>query len=408
MPAAHPAARVQVPAWTAALALALLMGLQPVTTDLYLPALPAIGQHFSASMADLQMTLAATILALGLGQLVWGPVADRWGRRPVLLTGLTVYLAASVAAALAPGINSLLLMRALQGLSMAAAVVCGRAMVRDLYEPQEGAQVMARGLTGLGLMAVSCPLLGGLLTAQLGWRAALAAVAVIGALALLFIARYLPETQAQRNLAALRAGPLLSACVRMPRNRIFLGYAALSACSYCGVVLYLVSSSFLFTQWLGLSPGQYGLALSSMSLAYIGGTLVCRWYLPRLGIVGTARRGALLCMAGGLAMAALALAGVHTAWALLLPQAVYAMGHGINQPCGQTGAVAPFPAEAGTAAALAGFVLALMGFGVTRWLGHATDGTIYPVALGIAFFGVLTAVVAWFVLPAPTMHNTLS
>ena len=141
----------------AALVLTLLMGLQPLTTDLMLPALPALAADLHASMAPVQLTMAALILGFGLAQLGWGPVADRVGRRPVLLRGLALYALASVGAALSDQVMAVVAWRAVQGAAMSAAVVCARAMVRDLYEPREGAMVMARALTGLGLVAIVSP-----------------------------------------------------------------------------------------------------------------------------------------------------------------------------------------------------------------------------------------------------------
>ena len=391
--------RPTVPVGIAALALTMLLGLQPITTDLYLPTLPVLAAHFGALPSALQLTMSVMVLSFGIGQLVWGPVADRFGRRPVLLLGLSVYLAASIGAALAGTIEWLVAMRGLQGATLAASVVCGRAMVRDLYDPRQGAQVMARGLTGLGLTALLSPPLGGLVTALWGWHAAFAAIAVLGGTTLLFIALRLPETQPQHNPEALRPGPLLRTWATMPRNRTFAGYAGLSACTYAGLMLFLVGSSFLMKRLLGLTPLQYGLALMSVSVAYILGTVLCRRALPRFGMAAVARCGAALALLGGAAMAALALAGVQGLWALLLPQLVYSVGHGLSQPCCQAGAVSAFPRQAGTAAALAGSILALLTFGTTWWLGHVLADSPVPVALGSGLSGALATLIAYTVLP---------
>jgi DHA1 family bicyclomycin/chloramphenicol resistance-like MFS transporter len=394
------ARRAQVPVWVAALALCLLLGLQPLTTDLYLPTLPVLATQFAAPMTALQMTMAATILSFGLGQLAWGPVSDRFGRRPVLLSGLAIYVLASIGAALAHSIDWLILMRAVQGATMAAAVVCGRAMVRDLYEPLQGTHVMARGLTGLGLVAVTGPALGGWLTGHVGWRAAFGAIALFATAALIFIVRQLPETLPQRNLQALQPAPLLRNWLRMPRDRSFAGYAALAAFSYSGLIAYLASSSFVLCRQLGLNATQYGLTLMLVSSAFVSGTVLCRRLLRRLGMAGTARRGALLCLLAGLLLIGNALAGVHAVWAVLLPQFVYGLGHGINQPCCQTGVIAAFPREAGTASSLAGALLALLGFCTTWWLGHALGDSMMPALLGQATLGILACVVAFTVLPS--------
>ena len=139
----------------------------------------------------------------------------------------------------------------------------------------------------------------------------------------------------------------------------------------------------------------YGLAVASSSVAYLGGTFACRRWLVRHGVRGTIKRGSVFTLAGGLSMAGLALAGVHSAWAIVLPQALFAFGHGIHQPCGQAGAVGPFPHEAGTAAALDGFVQAMVAFGVGAWLGVALDGTVLPMTLTVGFWAVVTTLIAW-------------
>src|SRR6476659_5530317 len=140
--------------------LTLLLGIQPVTTDLYLPALPTIARSFAAPASATQQTLAALIICFGLGQLVCGPLSDRYGRRPVLLGGLALYTVAGVLGALAASIEALIGWRALQGLAMAAAVTGGRSTIRDLYPPLDGARVMSRAMSGLGIIAFASPLLG--------------------------------------------------------------------------------------------------------------------------------------------------------------------------------------------------------------------------------------------------------
>ena len=379
----------------AAFALALLLGLQPVTTDVYLPALPMLARDLAAPMSAAQLTMSALILAFGVAQMFWGPVADRVGRRPVLITGLLLYTAASIGSMLAGGIGWLVLWRVLQGATMAAAVVCARAIVRDLYEPLEGARVMSLALSGLGVIAIVGPALGGVVAALGGWRAALAVVAAFGALTLAFIAWRLPETLLHKNPDATRAGPLLAQWGSIARHPTFIAWTLLVSATYGGLFTILAGSSFTYIDVLGLSPGWYGLAMASGSLSYLAGTFVCRRWIVRHGIRGAVARGGGFTLAGGVLVVTLALAGVHSVWAIVLPQWLFAFGHGIHQPCGQAGAVGPFPRAAGAASALAGFVLALTAFGVGLWLGQALDGTVLPYALGIGFWSVVTTTVAW-------------
>jgi len=375
--------------------LTLLLGIQPVTTDLYLPALPTLQAALGASVGAAQLTLSALIIAFGLAQLVCGPLADRFGRRPVLLWGLGLYCAASVAASLAQSIDALVAWRALQGVAMAAAVTCGRSIVRDLFEPQDGARVMSRALTGLGVIAMLSPLVGGVVVQWLDWHAALLMLALFGAGTLGWVAWRFEETVPARNPQATRLAPMLRNWQQVLANPTFRAWTALSMCTYGGLFFFLAGSSFVFIGVLGQSRVAYGLIVASNSVAYISGTFLCRRLLQRHGLTGAVKRGAVLSLSGGLGMAALALAGVQAVWALLLPQYLYAMGHGIHQPCSQAGAVGPFPEKAGAAASLSGFAMMLAAFAIGLWLGRHLDGTVLPMALGIGVAGIGVATVAW-------------
>jgi DHA1 family bicyclomycin/chloramphenicol resistance-like MFS transporter len=385
----------------AAFALALLLGLQPVSTDVYLPALPALARELAASMPQAQLTMSALILAFGLAQLVWGPLADRFGRRPVLLAGLALYALASLGSAAAGHIESLIVWRALQGASMAAGVVAARAMVRDLYAPAQGARVMSWALSGLGVLAVIGPAAGGVAATALGWRAALALVAAFGAFALAWVVWRVPETLGRPNPQALHPGPLLAAWSRIARHPAFVAWTLLVSFTYAGLFMFLAGAPFVYVEVLGLSPALYGLAMASAALAYIVGTWIGRRWLARHGMVGAVQRGAWLTALGGASLAAaavLGLAGRDTAlgaWPVLLAQWSYMIGHGVHQPCGQAGVTGPFPQAAGAAAALAGCLLALLAFGVGAWLGVALDGTVQPLAHGVALAAALTSLSAW-------------
>jgi len=264
------------------LLLALLMGLQPVTTDLYLPALPALSLGFGASMVQSQLTLTALLLAFGISQLVWGPLSDRWGRRPVLLGGIVVYAVSAIASALAPSIEMLIAARTVQGVAMGACVMAARAIVRDLFEPTEGAKVMSQALSGLGLIACVCVPIGGYLTDLWGWRWALSSLVVFAFVTALLIYFFFEETLVQRNPNALQVKSLWFAAQHIIRDPTFQTYSALSTASFAGLFTFLATSSFVFTQSMGLSKTVYGLLMLSMSLSFIVGTVICRWMLLRL------------------------------------------------------------------------------------------------------------------------------
>ena len=382
------------------LLLALLLGLQPVTTDLYLPALPALTQGFGASMVQAQLTLTALLLAFGTSQLFWGPLSDKWGRRPVLLGGIAVYVGAAIACALAPGIETLIAARTLQGVAMGACVMAARAVIRDLYEPVQGAKVMSQALSGLGAIACTCVPVGGFLTDLLGWRWALTSLVVFAAATGALIYFFFEESLVQRNPKALQANVLWASSKHIVRNPTFQAYSALSTASFAGLFTFLATSSFVFTQSMGLSKTMYGLLMFSMSLSYIIGTFVCRWLLLRISVQTCVFAASWVSLLAGLLIVFVAYVGPGQAWfgawAVMVPVNIFLLAHGVHQPCGQSGCIAPFPEMAGTASALNGFSMMLVAFGMGTWIGTHMSDPLLAMAHGMMLWSACLALIGTF------------
>lgn len=385
----------------AVLLLSLLLGLQPVTTDLYLPALPSITEGFGATMPQAQLTLTALLLAFGASQMVWGPLSDRFGRRPILLIGMTTYVMASIGSALAANMELLIGWRTAQGVAMGASVMCARAIVRDLYEPDEGARMMSKGLSGLGVIACICAPLGGLLSDLFHWRVALAALAVFGACTLALLIWRFEETLAVANRQPLAPAAILRTWHNILRHRTFWAFAVLATASYAGLFTFLAASSFVFIQVLGVSRTHYGLLMFSMALSYLLGTFICRRLLVAFGVRRTVAIGGVVTLTAGTTMGVIALMGHQGVWFIMGPFYLFMIGHGIHQPCGQSGAVSPFPQSAGAASALSGFLMMLAAFGMGGWLGRSLggiaegQGNVLPLTQGIWFWSVVIATTAW-------------
>ncbi len=378
--------------------LSMLLGIQPVATDLYLPALPAIKAEFGAELSQVQLTLSALLLAFGTSQLVWGPLSDRFGRRPILLWGLATFTLAGLGCVLATSMQALIVWRALQGAAMGAVVMCARAIVRDLYTPETGAGVMSKAFTGLGLLACISAPLGGLLTDLLSWHAALALVMGFGALALGLVFFTFQETVHRKNPQALHVRVLAKTWWHIVRHPTFVAFTSVSTASYGGLFTFLASSSFVFIGLIGLARWQYGLLLFSMAFTYILGTLLCRRLLVRFGVDRTVAIGGTLSLIGGGWLLLDAWLGWQTLVGLMGPFYLFVLAHGIHQPCGQSGAVGPFPKAAGAASALGGFLMMVAAFATGLWLGGAKDGSALPMAQSIAFWAALTALSAWFLV----------
>jgi DHA1 family bicyclomycin/chloramphenicol resistance-like MFS transporter len=382
------------------LLLALLLGLQPVTTDLYLPALPALTQGFGASMVQAQLTLTALLLAFGTSQLFWGPLSDKWGRRPVLLGGIAVYVGAAIACALAPGIETLIAARTLQGVAMGACVMAARAVIRDLYEPVQGAKVMSQALSGLGAIACTCVPVGGFLTDLLGWRWALTSLVVFAAATGALIYFFFEESLVQRNPKALQAKVLWASIKHIVRHPTFQAYSALSTASFAGLFTFLATSSFVFTQSMGLSKTVYGLLMFSMSLSYIIGTFICRWLLLRISVQTCVFAASWISLLAGLIIVFVAYVGPGQAWfgawAVMVPVNIFLLAHGVHQPCGQSGCIAPFPEMAGTASALNGFSMMLVAFGMGTWIGTHMSDPLLAMAHGMMLWSACLALIGTF------------
>ena len=375
--------------------LSLLLGIQPMVTDLYLPALPAIKAEFGAALSQVQLTLSALLLAFGISQLFWGPLSDRFGRRPILLWGIATFTLAGVGCVVSSSMHELIVWRALQGAAMGAVVMCARAIVRDLYTPETGAGVMSKALTGLGLLACGSAPLGGLLTDLFSWHAALILIVGYGTITLGLVAWKFKETVPRKNPQALQARVLAKTWWHILKNPTFVAFTSVSVGTYGGLFTFLASSSFVFIDFLELARWQYSFILFSMSFTYILGTLLCRRLLIRLGVQKTVAIGALFTLFGGGLMVINAWLGWQSVLSLMGPFYLYVLAHGIHQPCSQSGAVGPFPKAAGAASALGGFLMMVAAFATGLWLGIAKDGSALPMAQSIAFWSVITALSAW-------------
>lgn len=371
--------------------LALLLGFQPLTTDLYLPAMPLLAQQLDASVAQTQSTFYALILAFGCSQLAWGPASDRWGRRPILLAGIGLYVLAAVGCALAPHMDALIAWRTVQGAALGAVVMAARAIVRDLYNPVEGTHVMSKALSGLGVLACCSPLIGSWLAQHMGWRSTMVALSVVGAASWLLVWLRFQESVQHFNPHALRPQRLLGCWGEILRHPTFLAYSATTTSSYGGLVVFLTAAPFVFTQALGWSATHVGWLLAANGVIYIGGTMLCRRLLPRWGVRNT------VAVAGGLAvlcaalLLGLALLEVRNPWAYAYACLLFPIAHGIQQPCGQSGAVSAFPKAAGMASALNGFIMMLFAFATGQLLGRSFNGTVYPLVFGLGFWCLAAA-----------------
>jgi DHA1 family bicyclomycin/chloramphenicol resistance-like MFS transporter len=372
-----------------------LMMLQPLSTDLYLPALPGIAAHFDVGVATVQWTLSVFIAVFGTWQLVVGPLSDRFGRYPVVLAGVVAYCAASLLAMAAPTIEVLIGARAFQAAGACSCLVAARGIVRDLRSPAEGARIFALSSTIMSLAPLLGPLLGAYLFVAFGWRSAFAVLTVFSLLLAVAAVMRLTETNRHRSLSATQWRPMLRTYRQIARSSTFRAYTLVSSTTYGGLFAFISGSSFVLIKVFGLSPVAFGASFATMVAGYLIGTLLCRWLIARRGLQTTVCAGAALQAIAGLVMAALAAAGAHVPASIVAPMFFYGVAHGMIQPAAQAGTMAPFPRNAGAATALMGFAMMLTAAIVGFWIGASYDGTMVPLAMTICAASLASALAAF-------------
>ena len=365
------------------------MMLQPLSTDLYLASLPGMAADFGVSPAAVQQTLSLFVFGFGTAQLVSGPLSDRYGRRPVLIGGLALYLVSGLACALTPSLDWLIAARFVQAIGCCTAVVVARAIVRDAYSPAEGARVMAKALSLLSLAPIFGPILGGYLQVGFGWRAAFVALALAG-LAVWFAAmRHLTESNPQLNPDAMRPGHLAATYRDVLRTPAFWAYALPGSISYASIFVFISGTPFVLIKVLGVPTQYYGYLFAFGVLGYLGGTLICRRLLGRIGVPRVLALGTSVGLAGGVGFLLLVLAGISHWTLVVMAQFIVMTAHGINFPCTQSGSLAPFPDKAGAAAGLFGCLVMYAALAAGTWVGASHDGTLLPLASISATGGVI-------------------
>jgi len=363
-----------------------LSAFAPLSIDMYLPALPALGRGFGASASQVQLTLSGCLLGLALGQLVAGPLSDALGRRRPLLVGVAAYTVASLLCVLAPSVGALVVLRFVQGLAGAAGIVIARAVVCDRYAGVAAARYFSLLMLVNGLAPILAPIIGAQLLRVTSWRGVFVVLATIGALLLLATATGLGETLAptDRHTGGLPA--TLTTFRRLLADRHFVGYALSSGLSFAAMFAYISGSPFVLQDIYGVSPQLFSVvfgcnALGIMAASQINGRLVGRVPLSRLLAVGLA-----VTALGGIVL--LAAVASHVGLIGVLPALfVVVSSQGIVLPNATTLALSGHPSTAGSASALLGVLQYVIGAAAAPLVGIGGTATALPMAVVIAVLG---------------------
>jgi len=377
--------------------LAAITAAGPVAMNIYLPALPAVQAHFGVTVAEANTTVSLALIAFAVGILVYGPLSDRHGRRPVIFAGQLVFAAGSLLCLLAPSFTLLLAGRIVQALGTSAGVVVSRAMLGDLY----GREKMARMLAFLTMVMVVgptvAPLVGGLLTEAFGWHSLFALLLALNLVILVLALRHLPET---RTAAARSTGTaaLARESFAMLRRPAFLGFTVQASVIYAIFLAFISIAPYVMTA-LGHGATEYGTWYLIVAFGYFLGNWIVTHYATRIGLPRLIRWGVGLQLACALAGAALVLAGIWHPAAIFVPMGLLGVGQGLALPNITASAVALAPRTPGAAASMLGFSQQLVGALAVQ--GMALSAVVTPVP--VYLFTVAAALAAWlflFVLPA--------
>ena len=377
--------------------LAAIVALGPLSVDLYLPAMPSMVQAFGTDVDHVQLTLSSYLLGFAVFHLVCGPLSDRYGRKPILIIGLSIYVVMSIGCALAETIEELILFRFLQALGACCAPTLGRAVVRDVFPPDQAVKALAYVSSLMALAPVVAPSIGGVLLLYGDWTLAFWALAVCGVLALVLVIFCVPESLPEKQ--SLHPMKILQNYLVLLRHAAYMGNVITASCLYAGVFAFLSGASFVLIDFMGVGAQQFGIYFVFIVVGYIGGNpftarVGAGWPardLFRLGI-------ALSCVASSVMVGFFWLQW-FSPFHVVIPTLFVSMGVGMVMPKATGEALKPFPHMAATASALMGF-LQMGAASLAGWLvGMFLQGPPMPMALVMLGTGIAALLGYLVVLP---------
>lgn len=385
--------------WHVLATLSVLMGFASISTDLYLPAMPVMSEALGPGA--IEWTISGYLIGFSIGQLFWGPIGDRYGRRLPVAIGLVLFIIGSAGCAMATTTWSEIAWRVVQASGGSAGVVLGRAMVRDLYEGTRAAQMMSTLMTVMAIAPLIGPLVGGQVLVLAGWRAIFWTLVGIGVVTLgaVFL---LPETlpRSRRNHAPLsgtlrRYGELL-------RDRRLLGYAGAGGCFYAGLFTYVGGTPFAYITYHDVSPRLYGVLFAAGIIGIMAMNLLSARLVSRMGSDALMLRGAAIAACAGILTALSAWADWGGLVGIAVPLFLFNSMTGLVVANSISGALRGFPERAGAVSALVGSIQYGSGIIGTGLLGAFANGTVWPLGWIIAAAGTGSFLFAWLLVPKTT------
>lgn len=367
--------------------LALLTGNAALSLDMYLPSFPAIAADMGVAAADVQVTMSSFLAGFALGQILYGPLSDRFGRRPVILACLVVYAAISLFCAFSDSISEFVVLRFFQGLAGAAGAVLGRAVIRDIFEGEALAKAMALLMLMLTMAPMAAPLMGSLVLDWLGWRAVFLVLTGYALVWFALIALMIPESLKPEHRRALHPGVILSGFASFVSHRRAMGYTMAACLGFAGMFSYIAATPFLFMEMYGISPQGFSLFFSANVLGMAACSATNRHLIGRYSADSLLLLFSGLLLVAGLLLLVTASTGIGGVWGLALPLFLYVGSVSVVAGNGMAGALQHFGHMAGTASSAFGFFQFVGGAVAGAAMAGFGDGTPMPMALFILACG---------------------
>ncbi|MGI9434315.1 MAG: multidrug effflux MFS transporter [Geminicoccaceae bacterium] len=364
--------------------------LAPASLQIFIPALPAIQASFGSSAGLTQLVLSLSILANAIATLAYGPLSDRYGRRPVMIAGMLIFIVGSTLCVIAPSIGFLIGARILQSAGAAAGMVLARAIIRDLYDREQAASAIAYLTMAMVVAPMISPLFGALLIDQFGWRAIFIAMTILGVTLIWLVWLGLRETRPSKA-AGEASTALLRGAQQLLGQATFVRYMLQSTFAISTFFAFISGAAYFLIDVLDRSATEYGLLFMVVSGSFMVGNLTSARLSRRVGIDRLIGIGNILALLGTIFTALLMVAGIWTPWALFGPMMITGFANGLSIANAQAGAVSVNPNLAGTASGLAGFAQMFVAATVSQAVGFLQNGTPYPMVglmTGCAFLSL--------------------
>ncbi|WP_026792232.1 Bcr/CflA family multidrug efflux MFS transporter [Pleomorphomonas oryzae] len=368
-----------------------LMAFASISTDTYLPAFPVIAADFGVTEGRIQLTISSYLIGFSLGQLVWGPISDRVGRRGPIIWGLGLFMAVSIGCALSDSAEALILWRLMQALGASAGPVLARAMVRDLYARERAAEMLSTLMLIMAVAPLIGPIVGGQILLVGSWRAIFWCLTAVGALSVAGVI-LIDETLPDDRRGGGRLAGVWKSYGRVLADRRLIVYAASGGFYYGGAFAYIAGTPFAYIDYYKVPAAAYGLLFAVNVIGLMAANFANARMVARLGSDRILRFGAAVAALSGVTLAIDAWLGLGGLWGLTIPLFFYFSASGLIVANSVAGALAAFPREAGAASAVLGAVHYGAGIFSATLLGWISDGTPWPMGVVIGAGGVLSLV----------------